>query len=186
MAVIPTVLVWFLAYKIVGIRFDKDFIMRAIAEAEKRADNKETEEIVSGVFNAKKINRKSVEELMAEYDSPVEEDLPEQGMEEATVRLKLRPNNRIEEDVTEKEQGTAYVMFPDENRIEILKPEYFEYTKYKTVEEWWEKEGRGKFPIQAPAAISKLQKERGMSFHEAFEYLVEKKVLIPTGYVEEK
>src|SRR3989338_2045440 len=104
-AVIPTVLVWFLAYKIVGIRFDKDFIMRAIAEAEKRADNKETEEIVSGVFNAKKINRKSVEELMAEYDSPVEEDLPEQGMEEATVRLKLRPNNRIEEDVTEKEQG---------------------------------------------------------------------------------
>jgi len=53
---------------------------------------------------------------------------------------------------------------------------YLKYKKYKTVEKWWEKEGHGKFPIQIPAAISKLQKE--MSFQEAFEYLVDKKVII--------
>jgi len=55
---------------------------------------------------------------------------------------------------------------------------YLEYKKYKTVEKWWEKEGRGKFPIQVPAAISKLQKDKGIPFQEAFEYLVNKKVII--------
>ncbi|MGD0522935.1 MAG: hypothetical protein ABSA43_00015 [Candidatus Microgenomates bacterium] len=55
---------------------------------------------------------------------------------------------------------------------------YTEYRKYKEVGEWWENEGHGKFPIQVPAAISKLQKEKEMSFQEAFEYLVDKKVII--------
>jgi hypothetical protein len=55
---------------------------------------------------------------------------------------------------------------------------YQKYKKYRTVGEWWAKEGGGKFPIQVPAAITKLQKERNLSFHEAFEFLVRKKVII--------
>lgn len=55
---------------------------------------------------------------------------------------------------------------------------YLEYKKYKTVGEWWENEGRGKFPLQVPMAISKLQKEQNLSFHEAFEYLVKTKAII--------
>lgn len=55
---------------------------------------------------------------------------------------------------------------------------YSGYKKYNTVSEWWENEGRGKFPIQVPAAISKLQKENNLTFQEAFEFLVEKKAII--------
>lgn len=55
---------------------------------------------------------------------------------------------------------------------------YNEYKEYQTVGEWWEKEGRGKFPIQVPIAISKLEKEQGMNFQEAFEYLVSTKAII--------
>lgn len=55
---------------------------------------------------------------------------------------------------------------------------YLKYKKYQTVGEWWEKTGRGKFPIQVPDAISKLQKKENLSFHEAFEFLVKKKVII--------
>jgi len=49
---------------------------------------------------------------------------------------------------------------------------YTAYKKYKTVTEWWENEGSGKFPLQLPMAISKLQKEEGLTFHEAFEKLI--------------
>ena len=55
---------------------------------------------------------------------------------------------------------------------------YQAYKKYKTVGKWWKNEGRGKFPIQAPAAISRMQKEQKLSFHEAFEKLVEEKAII--------
>ena len=50
---------------------------------------------------------------------------------------------------------------------------YAEYQKYDTVTDWWEGAGCGKFPIQVPAAISRLQKEHGITFHEAFECLVD-------------
>lgn len=59
---------------------------------------------------------------------------------------------------------------------------YSKYKNYNTISEWWEKDGRGKFPVQVPAAISKLQKEKDLSFHEAFEKLVDNKVIV---YVEE-
>lgn len=49
---------------------------------------------------------------------------------------------------------------------------------YQNVGEWWEKEGSGKFPIQVPAAIQKLQKDKGISFQEAFEYLVKVKAIV--------
>lgn len=55
---------------------------------------------------------------------------------------------------------------------------YKKYKKYKTVGDWWEKEGSGKFPIQVPMAISKLQKKQNLTFHEAFERLVEAKAII--------
>ena len=55
---------------------------------------------------------------------------------------------------------------------------YKDYKKYQTVSEWWEEAGRGKFPVQVPAAISKLQKDRGLTFQEAFEFLIDKKVII--------
>lgn len=55
---------------------------------------------------------------------------------------------------------------------------YSEYKKYKTIGEWWEKEGSGKFPLQVPMAIFKLQKEKKLSFHKAFEKLVEAKAII--------
>ena len=55
---------------------------------------------------------------------------------------------------------------------------YQKYKKYKTVGDWWKNEGSGKFPIQIPAAISKLQKERNLSFHGACEFLVRKRVII--------
>lgn len=55
---------------------------------------------------------------------------------------------------------------------------YDEYKKYNTVTEWWEKVGRGKFPIQFPAAISKLQREKSLTFQESFEFLVDKKAVI--------
>ena len=55
---------------------------------------------------------------------------------------------------------------------------YNKYKKYNTVGEWWEKDGAGKFPIQIPIAISKLEKEKGLSFHEAFEQLVKKEVIV--------
>jgi len=101
---------------------------------------------------------------------------PQSPKEEAFVTLRFKPKQ------TPNHQPQSS---PKESP---KKPEwvYTGYKKYQTVVDWWEKEGRGKFPIQAPAAISKLQKERGVSFHEAYEYLVEKKVLIPTGYVEQE
>ena len=34
---------------------------------------------------------------------------------------------------------------------------YEKYKQFKTVGEWWEKAGRGKFPIQVPAAISNIE-----------------------------
>jgi len=55
---------------------------------------------------------------------------------------------------------------------------YLEYKKYNTVGEWFKNEGHGKFPVQVPAAISKLQKEKGLSFPEAFEMLVDKKAIV--------
>lgn len=55
---------------------------------------------------------------------------------------------------------------------------YTEYKKYETVGEWWNNAGSGKFPIQVPAAIQQLQKEHGMSFHEAFEHLVDRGAII--------
>lgn len=55
---------------------------------------------------------------------------------------------------------------------------YLKYKKYQTVGEWWEKAGRGKFPIQVPDAISKLQNKKNLSFHEAFEFLVREKGII--------
>lgn len=55
---------------------------------------------------------------------------------------------------------------------------YLKYKEYQTVGEWWKKEGRGKFPIQVPAAISRLQKEKNLSFHEAFERLVKTKAIV--------
>lgn len=63
---------------------------------------------------------------------------------------------------------------------------YLKNKKYQSVGEWWEKEGRGKFPIQVPAAISKLQKKENLSFHEAFEILVRKKVIIFVDGANEK
>lgn len=63
---------------------------------------------------------------------------------------------------------------------------YLKYKIYQTVGEWWEKEGRGKFPIQVPDAISKLQKKKNLSFYEAFEFLVRKKVIIFVGDDNEK
>ena len=55
---------------------------------------------------------------------------------------------------------------------------YTGYKKYETVREWWKKEGRGKFPLQVPHAISRLQKESGLNFQTAFEALVEAKKII--------
>lgn len=63
---------------------------------------------------------------------------------------------------------------------------YLKYKKYQTGGEWWEKTGRGKFPIQVPASISKLQKKENLSFHEAFELLVREKVIIFVGHANEK
>lgn len=59
---------------------------------------------------------------------------------------------------------------------------YNKYKNYDTVEAWWEYEGMGKFPVQVPTAIKKLEKEKGLSFHEAFEKLVDNKVIV---YVED-
>lgn len=58
---------------------------------------------------------------------------------------------------------------------------YLKYKNYKTVGQWWKKEGCGKFPIQIPAAISRLQKEQNLPFHEAFEKLIEDKVIFFIG-----
>lgn len=69
-------------------------------------------------------------------------------------------------------------IFTSSNARAASESNYTAYKNYKTVGEWWEKEG-SKFPIQVPSAISKLQKEKGMSFQEAFEYLLEKRVIIP-------
>lgn len=60
--------------------------------------------------------------------------------------------------------------------------DYTEYKKYKTLSEWWEKEGRGKFPSQICIAIAKMQKNnKDLSFQEAFEFLVNKKAIIFVG-----
>jgi len=55
---------------------------------------------------------------------------------------------------------------------------YIKYKKFITVRDWWEEEGRGKFPVQVPATISELQKVKGLFFHEAFEKLVKNKVIV--------
>ncbi len=56
---------------------------------------------------------------------------------------------------------------------------YEEYTKFNSLAEWWEKAGKGKFPFQVPAAISRLQKN-GLTFQKAFEYLVDIRAIIFT------
>lgn len=55
---------------------------------------------------------------------------------------------------------------------------YNKYKTYQNVGEWWKKEGSGKFPIQVPAAIQKLQNDKKISFHEAFECLVKVKAIV--------
>lgn len=56
---------------------------------------------------------------------------------------------------------------------------YLEYKKYKTLGEWWEKEGRGKFPSQICIEIAKMQKKnKTLSFQDAFEILVNKKAIV--------
>lgn len=55
---------------------------------------------------------------------------------------------------------------------------YSNHKKYETLSEWWEHAGQGKFPLQVPMAITRLQNEHGMTFQEAFEYLVEKRVIV--------
>jgi hypothetical protein len=57
---------------------------------------------------------------------------------------------------------------------------YKEYKKFKTVGEWWEKEGHGKFPLQIAVAITRLQKEKKLTFHQAFEFLVNKNAILFT------
>jgi len=63
-------------------------------------------------------------------------------------------------------------------KINYKKNEYLEYKKYQSVGDWWKNEGRGKFTIHIPQAISNLQKKKNLSFHEAFEHLVKIKAII--------
>lgn len=53
---------------------------------------------------------------------------------------------------------------------------YEDYKKYDNVGDWYANE-RG-FPIQAAWGISQLQKNRGLTFQKAFEYLVDNRILI--------
>lgn len=56
---------------------------------------------------------------------------------------------------------------------------YDKYKEYKTLGEWWDKEGRGKFPNQICIAISQMQKKNAnLSFQDAFKFLVDKKAII--------
>jgi hypothetical protein len=56
---------------------------------------------------------------------------------------------------------------------------YLKYKKYQDLGEWWEKEGRGKFPVQICIEIAKMQKKnRNLSFQEAFEYLMKIKAIL--------
>jgi len=56
---------------------------------------------------------------------------------------------------------------------------YDKYKEYNTLGEWWEKEGRGKFPSQICVAIAQMQKKnKDLSFQEAFKLLVDKKAII--------
>jgi len=56
---------------------------------------------------------------------------------------------------------------------------YDRYKEFQTLSEWWEKEGRGKFPSQICIEIARMQKKNtNLSFQEAFKFLIDKKAII--------
>lgn len=50
--------------------------------------------------------------------------------------------------------------------------DYDAYKDYDSVSEWYEAEG-DKFPIQIAQGISEMMEENNMTFHQAFEHLVD-------------
>lgn len=48
---------------------------------------------------------------------------------------------------------------------------------YKTLSEWYQA-NRNHYPVQIPAAIQRLMKAKNITFHEAYELLVEKRAII--------
>lgn len=119
--------------------------------------------IVKGRFNIPSISRKIdkmnlfEEEIFEKWEEAV------QSLEEKDSIPKYQKTEN-----QKKEMEEAFVTFLPK------KLQYTGYKKYKTLGEWWENEGRGKFPAQIAIEIAKLQKGKGMSFHEAFEFLDKK------------